>query len=73
MSVLLSEDCDCSRYFHIIREDSLRKVMLIIASHTHWSLAELKAMTPDALSYWAEWLAEIQRETDARREGSRSW
>ena len=72
MSVLPSEGCDCSRCFHIIREDSLRKVMLIIASHTHWLLTELKVMTPDELSYWAEGLAEIQRETDARREGSRS-
>ena len=47
--------------------------MLIIASHTHWSLTELKAMTPDELSYWAEGLAEIQREADARRERSRGW
>ena len=45
--------------------------MLIIASHTHWSLTELKAMTPDELSYWAEGLAEIQRDADARRESSR--
>ena len=73
MSVLPSEGCDCSRCFHIIHEDSLRKVMLIIASHTHWSLTELKAMNPDELSYWAEGLAEIQREANARCEGSRSW
>ena len=67
----LQEGCDGCWGFHIVREDSLRKVMLIIASHTHWSLTELKAMTPDELSYWAEGLAEIQRDADSRRESSR--
>ena len=64
----LQEGCDGCWGFHIVRADSLREVMLIIASHTHWSLTDLKAMTPKELEFWAEGLADLQRKADARRE-----
>ena len=67
----LQEGSDSCRGFHIIRADSLREVMLIIASHTHWSLTDLKAMTPKELEFWAEGLADLQRKADERRERSR--
>ena len=67
----LQEGCNSSRGFHLIRADSLREVLLIIASQTHWSVADLKAMTPNELEFWAEGLADLQSKADARRETSR--
>ncbi len=68
----LQEGCDGYWGFHLIRADSLREVILIIASHTNWSVADLKAMTSDELEFWAEGLADLQREAESRRESSRS-